>query len=170
MSLPLVTRFGANPLLDLEVANKNYVDNAGGFVSRVLKLVDETRTTDTVLSDDNELFFPVEVDSTYRFWLFALMENEALPDMKFIFTLPTNCVGNRMGGPWQAVTYTLENDMLAQRAQAAATGLKFVNIYGLVRNGDTAGNVQYQWAQNGSSPNTITTFAGSSILIWKLNG
>jgi len=33
MSLPLVTRFGADPLLDLEVANKRYVDNnaAGGI-------------------------------------------------------------------------------------------------------------------------------------------
>jgi len=27
MSLPLVTRFGADPLLDLEVANKRYVDS-----------------------------------------------------------------------------------------------------------------------------------------------
>jgi len=32
MSLPLVTRFGADPLLDLEVANKRYVDNAGGGI------------------------------------------------------------------------------------------------------------------------------------------
>jgi len=30
MSLPLVTRFGADPLLDLEVANKRYVDNSAG--------------------------------------------------------------------------------------------------------------------------------------------
>jgi len=30
MSLPLVTRFGADPLLDLEVANKQYVDNNTG--------------------------------------------------------------------------------------------------------------------------------------------
>jgi len=30
MSLPLVTRFGADPLLDLEVANKQYVDNSSG--------------------------------------------------------------------------------------------------------------------------------------------
>jgi len=30
MSLPLVTRFGADPLLDLEVANKRYVDAGGG--------------------------------------------------------------------------------------------------------------------------------------------
>jgi len=30
MSLPLVTRFGADPLLDLEVANKRYVDASGG--------------------------------------------------------------------------------------------------------------------------------------------
>jgi len=30
MSLPLVTRFGADPLLDLEVANKRYVDSSGG--------------------------------------------------------------------------------------------------------------------------------------------
>lgn len=28
MSLPLVTRFGADPLLDLEIANKRYVDNS----------------------------------------------------------------------------------------------------------------------------------------------
>jgi len=32
MSLPLVTRFGADPLLDLEVANKRYVDNSSSAV------------------------------------------------------------------------------------------------------------------------------------------
>jgi len=30
MSLPLVTRFGADPIQDLEVANKRYVDNTSG--------------------------------------------------------------------------------------------------------------------------------------------
>jgi len=30
MSLPLVTRFGADPVQDLEVANKRYVDTSGG--------------------------------------------------------------------------------------------------------------------------------------------
>jgi len=30
MSLPLVTRFGADPSQDLEVANKRYVDSSGG--------------------------------------------------------------------------------------------------------------------------------------------
>jgi len=30
LSLPLVTRFGADPLQDLEVANKRYVDTSGG--------------------------------------------------------------------------------------------------------------------------------------------
>jgi len=30
MSLPLVTRFGADPIQDLEVANKRYVDSSGG--------------------------------------------------------------------------------------------------------------------------------------------
>jgi len=30
LSLPLTTRFGADPLLDLELANKQYVDNSSG--------------------------------------------------------------------------------------------------------------------------------------------
>jgi len=30
LSLPLVTRFGADPSVDLEVANKRYVDTSGG--------------------------------------------------------------------------------------------------------------------------------------------
>jgi len=34
MSLPLVTRFGADPLLDLEVANKQYVDSSGGGAAK----------------------------------------------------------------------------------------------------------------------------------------
>jgi len=36
MSLPLVTRFGADPLLDLEVANKRYVDSASSTSDKVV--------------------------------------------------------------------------------------------------------------------------------------
>jgi len=45
MSLPLVTRFGADPLLDLEVANKRYVDNnASGALQMMAQAFHDTIT------------------------------------------------------------------------------------------------------------------------------
>jgi len=51
MSLPLVTRFGANPTVPLEVANKAYVD-AGGGGSSLVFMPRWGDQTDTALTTD----------------------------------------------------------------------------------------------------------------------
>jgi len=54
MSLPLVTRFGADPLLDLEVANKRYVDTSGGgatITAQEVVLTSNFSTTSLVFVD-----------------------------------------------------------------------------------------------------------------------
>jgi len=57
MSLPLVTRFGADPLLDLEVANKRYVDSSGGGGDKRVILADiGDHVTDTGTSNR---FYPI---------------------------------------------------------------------------------------------------------------
>jgi len=49
----LVTRFGADPLLDLEVANKRYVDNSGGVGLQVWGNV----AHDTITNTEANTFF-----------------------------------------------------------------------------------------------------------------
>jgi len=61
MSFPLVTRFGADPIKDLELANKRYVDNAGGGVDigcKVTKSADQSiaNTTFDKITWDQESY------------------------------------------------------------------------------------------------------------------
>jgi len=62
MSLPLVTRFGADPLLDLEVANKRYVDSSGGGANVTIQTITpaEFTTSSTSFVDwtDADLALP----------------------------------------------------------------------------------------------------------------
>jgi len=169
MSFPLTTRFGADPLLDLEIANKQYVDASGGAWTFVFKTADETRTSDTTLSDDTELFFPVVVDGVYYAWFFLEILNDAAADIKLNMTQPTNCAGQRLNATWGSQVLIDGEDITVQRAMATATGIKFVVWPMIIKVGDTAGNIQLQWAQNTASPNVETINRGSYIAFSKLN-
>jgi len=79
MSLPLVTRFGANPRLDLELANKQYVDTSGGLTfAKVVKAVTQTVNDSTVLVDDDELLASLEANKTYCFLLFIYIQSSTV--------------------------------------------------------------------------------------------
>jgi len=55
MSLPLVTRFGADPVLDLEVANKQYVDSSGGGATVTTQIDGLASTFTTVATSPTDI-------------------------------------------------------------------------------------------------------------------
>jgi len=72
MSLPLVTRFGADPLLDLEVANKRYVDSSGGGGTQTTQedaLSGNFSTTSTSITDITGLTLTVPTRTGGKFYI-----------------------------------------------------------------------------------------------------
>jgi len=66
MSLPLVTRFGADPLLDLEVANKRYVDNSGPAITTTnVSLSSDFSTTSTSFIDVTGLTMTLQASGSF---------------------------------------------------------------------------------------------------------
>jgi len=79
MSLPLVTRFGADPILDLEVANKRYVDTStAGFFTGSFNINNQNSTS-------------------LRFFGFGATITE-LDENETVSTFPFACTGVRMQG------------------------------------------------------------------------
>jgi len=169
MSLPLVTRFGANPLLDLELANKQYVDTGGGAqFARVVKLLDET-VADNTLQNDDELFIALRENREYYFqvWLKVLTASST-PDIKEAFSVQAGATGGfaELVNP----NYPYNLDLTDTHTQGITGGVnpRGQILSGVVHMGGTAGNLQLQWAQNTTSaPNPVTLEAGTLMVVWE---
>jgi len=82
---PKVTRFGADPTLDQEVATKAYVDNSSGgglTFARVVKSVDQIINNSTTLIDDDELLFAANTNKAYHMIFLLLYAAAANADFK----------------------------------------------------------------------------------------
>jgi len=169
MSLPLVTRYGANPLLDLEVANKQYVDSSGGQTfSRVVKLVDESRPNDSTLSDDSELSIAVEANATYFGIVMLQVATDITADFKYNFNIPAGASGRRNSSPaWQAHALGITVAVDAGGTNVAGSiGTDTLIVYFNVRVVG-AGVVALEWAQQTSNAFSTTVQQGSFMVMWK---
>jgi len=170
MSLPLVTRFGADPLLDLEVANKRYVDNSSGGTgqtfARIVKKLDETITSDTTLHDDDELFVAVNASKTY-YVLFALtVTSHAAADWKFATSTPSGSTATQIVGRFQSNGMFGTNDPNVGVGSPTDNTVQMLHLSMRVIT-TTAGNIQFQWAQNISNGNNTTVNQGAFMVVWE---
>jgi len=170
LSLPLTTRFGADPLLDLEVANKRYVDNRAGLLfAKVVKTIDETINDSDVLQDDDELFFTPQINTVYRILLYIYLSSGGAPDWKQAISVPagaaglwhTSLVNWRMS---QMVTVDSTIGQAIALSNSAPTGSLMV---ARVIMGATAGDINYQWAQNTQTASDTICLRGSTMLVYE---
>jgi len=171
MSCSRITRFGPDPLLDQEVATKAYVDNnagGGGAFANLVKTVDETIDTDSVLHDDTELFFTPNINKTYWGWICAIVDTTGTPDYKHAFTVPT-------GGTaiWYVGAGILRHSEIATNNALNAQNIgitgqpRWVITPVMIETGATAGVVNYQWAQQTSNAAPTTLNRGSSLVMFE---
>jgi len=223
MSLPKTTRYGVDPLLAEELANKRYVDaqtgagldlttkgdlhgfstvdaripvgtndqvltadsaqtlgvkwaaaggGGGDGYTFVHLTADEVISSDTTLGDIADLFFPLAIDSTYVYHMYYQITSPSAADVKHIWTFPSNASGiaNHSNAEFYAgdanTTYASE-DMATQRNGSTDGVSKNHGLqFGIINSGDTAGNVQFQWAQLTSNAGNTTMFKGAFIA-WK---
>jgi len=171
MSFPLVTRFGANPLLDLELANKNYVDNSGGGgvgFAKVVKTVDQSQTDNAVPIDDDELFIPLNANKIYGMILIIWGISQLVPDYRHQVSIPAGATLTANIGTWNGDQDNATIDLTSADGIAwAATAIRIIQLNFRVITAGTAGDFQYKWSQNVSDPQTTTVKAGSMLVAWE---
>jgi len=166
---PKITRYGADPLTDFELGNKQYVDNNSGAGAGIFvgKTVDQVINNVNTLVNDDQLLIPLEANSSYWWLLNCYYLSQADSDFQLALTIPSGAVGNfdllgdLNGVPYNyATTITISASAILQYA-----GL----LWGNVITDSTAGNVQFQWSQVAAKVSDTTVFEGSTFVAWKLN-
>ncbi|MBI3274039.1 MAG: hypothetical protein HYZ69_02750 [Candidatus Colwellbacteria bacterium] len=120
----------------------------------IRKTSDETVNNSTTLTNDNELFLAMAANETWFFKVLFMHIGNITADINVAFTIPTGatlvwgCSGTRqlsdgnIGGCGAITTSG------GAQSYAAFTTVETVVLTGVVVNGGTAGNLQFQWAQN----------------------
>jgi len=138
-------------------------------IKTVRKSSDQTVTSSTTLVNDSQLLFAVAANETYIFqaWLYTFAA-DGTPDIKVTFTGPAG--STVFWSSSQVIFNAGGTTTLTVVAPGATTAdlfvdsnLRAIQLYGTILNGGTAGNLQFQFAQNTSSANGTSVKAGSSI-------
>lgn len=133
----------------------------------LVKAATETVNNSTTFQDDDELLFAVETNSKYKFEALVLIDSGATPDFKWQFTVPASALlrgqysyaSNVSGMFTESQSVMLSTDGTVQ----AFTLLAYVETAG------TAGNVNFQWAQNTMDASDTQVLAGSFFVITELS-
>jgi len=169
---PKVTRFGALPLIDSELATKAYVDAGGGGTgqtfAKVVKSVDETINNSSTYQDDDEITFTPEINKVYGFFMALFIVGTSPQNIKLRFSLPAGASGERLGtggdmGLIVRNTSTLITNLILGQNATIRTGTFPARLL----MGATAGDVTLQWAQNSAGAFDLTLKAGSYIVVWE---
>jgi len=140
---------------------------AGNTFARVVKKVDQIVSNSVTLVDDDELFVPLSIDKIYAFIILIYGDWFSASDIKMAFSVPTNASGDKQAGLWQANNDSNFEDLTLTEQFAVATGTRTNCIYGRVIMGDTAGNLQFQWAQNVAIVEDTTIMQGTVLVVWE---
>jgi len=139
------------------------------FIQAVRKSSDQTVTSSTTLVNDSQLKFAVAASETFIFqaWLYTFAA-DGTPDIKVTFTGPAG--STVLWSSSQVIFNAAAATTLTSVAAGGTSSDLFVDannraiqLYGTIVNGSTAGDLQFQFAQNTSSANGTSVKAGSSI-------
>jgi hypothetical protein len=126
------------------------------------KTLDEQVISSTTLQNDDELVFPVEANSRYAFMMMLKATIEYPKHMKFAFALPSGA-----SAKGYIIYSNIQEDIadltISYMVSITSSGIKIVQVRGLIITGATAGNAQLQWAQGISSATATIVHAGSYI-------
>lgn len=137
----------------------------------VMKLLDEARTSDSTLTDDDELFFTMAAATKYAIRGTIFFDTAATPDFKFAFAGPASPtlarIFRRHVDPNALTAQIVASEVAytASTAVAAGTGTTggVLTFDAIVHNGTTEDDFAFQWAQNTSNASATTVRAGSYI-------
>lgn len=160
------------PIFPDDIANKAYVDGAGGGLD-VVKSVDESVTNSTTLQDDDELLLPVEANSVYSgiLYLFCTYGQDAsgpppAGNLKYSLTIPSGATIDGANGTL-TTGGTSRVDLTVNRQPTSSNTVTIIPLILRVVTAGTAGNVQLRWAQELSIATPTVVLQGSIFSLKK---
>lgn len=132
----------------------------------VRKSADESVTSSATLQNDDELLLAIAANETRIFDLHVAYVGGTTGDFRFGFTFPSGC--NLYLSATSYDTTTTQQSSVSSGASGTASALGattavLFHARGVVMNGATAGNFQFQWAQSVSNGTATTVKAGSTL-------
>ncbi len=150
----LVGVTGGNPVFSSSYVGKSIA---------IYKDSDETVSTSTTVQSDDEFLFAIGANETWEGVWFPTVISPAAAGLKVAATLPSGATGRKRIA-W-GNTGSADSDITAT---TGATFQWLIQTYGRITfkvvNGSTAGNVQFQWAQNVSDGGSTIMRAGSYLI------
>lgn len=166
----LQTLYSPNPVLPLHVANKQYVDlvSGGATFARVVKKVDEIVNNSAAMQDDDELKVTLNINKVYGYFFFWFFNSPTTPDIKKAWTLPAGATGTRINATWDSNNIsrgirdiTLINNIICDGNDSCSMEAGRVIMAG------TAGDLQFQWAQNAANASDTKVLQGSYLVVYE---
>ena len=167
--MPIPT-FAANGVIASDDANQWFVPLVA------FKAADQSVTSSTTLVNDTALFIAPRINCTY--WMEMYVDYEGgtngSSDLKGQFTVPGAAALNYSEIHNSASGATTV--AMGQRAAAAtfvagtngAGNLLTLECKGTLQMSSTVGNLQFQWAQNGTSGTSTIVHAGSVLMLRRI--
>lgn len=141
----------------------------------VRKTTDETVSNSTALQNDDELVVAVSASATYWVDFFILYQAGTTADYKWALTFPAGSTMSIITRQWSTALAWTEalSDAYTSGGAVAAGGNGIGTNIGIVGVGilvvsTTAGNLQYQWAQNSAVVENTVTKAGSGLKLTRM--
>jgi hypothetical protein len=171
MGFPVATRV-TDELMDAAIWNADLVGNMNSAIPHLLayKSADEPMTSDTVLQNDDHLFFAMSANDLWYLRIVLHTSGGNDSDIKIAFTLPSGTmmlasVHRDTANVFQDREWLASGTSLNLRSHIAGS---IIQISGTVTNAGTAGNFQLQWAQAVSVATALVMKKGSTIVGMKL--
>lgn len=139
----------------------------------VRKTSDETVNNSAALQNDDTLVLAMAANTTYLLDLRLIVNTNATADFKYTFTVPAGATGNTHlftgSNPDTAATSLQGPSSIT--ATAAASGVaadQVILVQGIVIVSSTAGNLQFQWAQNTANASDTKVKTNSYMVLTKV--
>jgi len=130
----------------------------------ILKTADETVNNSSTLQDDNELFLAIGANEIWLFWLFFWGNSGTTPDFKIGWAIPSGA-----SGVFDSIVTAVASTSLTATLIISGFAASYLyRFYGEIKNGATAGNLQFQWAQNTATVSDTKVLANSCIIAHRI--
>ena len=140
---------------------------SGNTYARVVKKVDQTVNSTVTPEDDDELLVALNANKTYGWQLWLFVKSISAGGYRTDFTLPSGASGEMSNQAFNSVTIADAIDMTTVRTHATDDTVQFLPFVGRAITNSTAGNLQFQFAQDSSNGGNTTTLAGSYLVVWE---
>ena len=139
----------------------------------IVKTSDETVNNSATLQNDDQLFLPMAAGERWFFTVTINHVGNTTADLQYTFTIPTGATIR-----WGCMGTGLDvSEAIARCSSVTASGTVVTTagfttenqivLAGVVVNGSTTGNLQFQWAQNTATAVDTKVLANSYLMAWR---